>query len=108
MVTRPEIFISNDNYSNVDEDRSSPTPSVSSKVSCFSQRMASLDRKVNLPRREEKMKLAVGRGRGFDQSFSHQEQMMIRQETNDEDRISPVPSMTDTSLWNQTNDQTIN
>ncbi len=99
-IGRPQTLTSSLNNS-FDEERV-PSPvhlssasSVSSRVSCFSQRLLALDKK----RDDEKIKVAVGRGRAMD-TDSSQIDMLIANEIIDDDgsltasnSTSPIPSI---------------
>jgi hypothetical protein len=94
-IGRPQTLTSSLNNSFEEERVPSPVSSVSSRVSCFSQRLLALDKK----RDEEKIKLATGRGRAMD-ADSSQIDMLIANEIIVDDgsetasnTTSPIPSI---------------
>ena len=112
LVKRPEIdqtVASTDNSFYVDDDQLSTAPSFSSKVTCFSQRLAALNRPTHELKSEEKFQVAVGRGRAIDPNSSYRDHVGHRENLNNEEEIgetisndripSPVPSVTNTSVF---------
>lgn len=112
LVKRPEIdqtVASTDNSFYVDDDQLSTAPSFSSKVTCFSQRLSALNRSKRELKIEEKIQVAVGRGRVIDPNSSHRDHFGHRENLNNEEEIdeklsndrisSPVPSVTNTSVF---------
>ncbi len=103
-IGRPQTLTSSLNNSFEEERVSSPVhlssaSSVSSRVSCFSRRLLALDKK----RDDEKIKLAVGRGREMD-TDSSQIDVLIANEIIDDDgsltasnSTSPIPSIINSS-----------
>ncbi|CAF0760382.1 unnamed protein product [Adineta steineri] len=94
-VERPQTLMTPLNTSFDDERVPSPAPSVcsvSSKVSCFSQRLISSDKKRNDD--NDKIKLAVGRGRGIDTNLSQMDKFTTKNTNNgvDDDTHSVASS----------------
>jgi hypothetical protein len=103
-ITCPQTLLPSIDDS-IDEERcSSPAHlssalSISSKVSCFSQRLAAMDKKKT---NNEKIKLAVGRG--IDAGFSRSNMSVTREINDDNDgsiinsnATSPTPSLMNNS-----------
>lgn len=95
-VERPETSIQSLNNSFEEERVPSPVQSVSSRVSCFSQRLFALDKKRN----EEKIKSTTGRGPAIDTNSSQ----IDRRNDDDDDSsarnsnaTSPIPSTMNSS-----------
>ena len=110
LIKRPETepSASIDNNSYVDDDQLSIAPSVSSNITCFSQRLASLNRRAQELKMEEKFKLPVGRGRAMDSHISYRDPIGSRENISDDETDgtiannrapSPVPSVANTGKF---------
>ncbi|CAF3660388.1 unnamed protein product [Rotaria sp. Silwood1] len=96
-VGRPETLV--ESLDNSFDDERVPSPvhlssasSISSRVSCFSQRLIALDKKNN----DNSMKSTFGRGRGIDTGLS-QINMTIGKEISDDENDSLINTSNGTS-----------